>query len=150
MGGLLDHAVQRGERFTRNDSNTLVITLRRRAPDAVLLVRPASRSFAGPRCNHSAKLFVGSTSGLSTKVNSSSSNRRCVSSSAKLANSRSRGGISGVVCCQWGRHRSLSRPSNSATFCSRPSLPSRPSAAARLEPLPSVAADAVDQMAKLS
>ena len=38
-----------GERFTRNDSSTLVITLRRCDPAAVLLVRPASRSFAGLR-----------------------------------------------------------------------------------------------------
>src|SRR5262245_44333877 len=83
-------------RLARSDSNTLTITLRRRAPAAVLLARPALRSRAGPRCSRSRALLVGATPGCSTNVNSSSSTSRPSSSLARLHKSRS-GGVASAV-----------------------------------------------------
>lgn len=52
----------KASKFARSDCNTLTITLRRRAPFAVLLVRPALRSIAGDRNSRSMQLLVASTS----------------------------------------------------------------------------------------
>jgi hypothetical protein len=117
-------------RFARSDSSTLTITRRRWAPAAVLFVRPALRSNAGPRCSRSVRLFVASTSGCSTNVNNSSSSNRSVNSSAKLRKSRS-GGVAAGRRPTYGRQRAHSRFSNSVTRSRRPRAPKRPSAAAR-------------------